>query len=209
LKKIPLIIVTILIGLSAGVFSALIGGGLVGGKFFNRGEIVEIDGWVSDWTIGSKSANPYVRTWVARRGLFALSKEEAIYFIRSKDDRGLPLREECNYEIIGIGQDAYWWSITLYDSESRLALNQDEAHSVDASNIYSQGANNKDWSVSVSSDLSKVSATKGQQWISSRNAGVFDLTLRLYRPSKAVLQKPEITLKPPHVNRLSCEGAPI
>ena len=44
-------------------------------------------------------------------------------------------------------------------------------------------------------------------WISSRSAGTFDLTLRLYMPDAALLADPGTALDPPRLARLSCEGA--
>ena len=43
-------------------------------------------------------------------------------------------------------------------------------------------------------------------WVSSRTADKFDLTLRLYKPSAALLSDPEATLPAPSVERLSCGG---
>ncbi len=160
---------------------------------------IEVDGWRSDFNIGSEAADPYTRTRVARHGLLGLAKSEAVYFTRTTDSSGEPLREACEYRLSGGAMPAEWWSITLYDADSKLPMNEDAALSVDATGV---SGNSEDWSA-------LISPKRPQQetyWISSRNAGTFDLTLRLYVPIRALLDAPEDTLKPPVVERLSCEG---
>jgi len=44
-------------------------------------------------------------------------------------------------------------------------------------------------------------------WISSRNAGTFDLTLRLYMPEQGLLTDPGRALDAPRIERLGCEDA--
>ena len=53
-----------------------------------EGGNIRVEGWNADWTVGSSSANPWVRACVARHGLLALTKEEAVYFIRATDHQG-------------------------------------------------------------------------------------------------------------------------
>ncbi|MBA4768235.1 MAG: DUF1214 domain-containing protein, partial [Porphyrobacter sp.] len=76
---------------------------------------VDVGGWRSDFAIGSEAADPYTRARVARHGLLALAKTEAVYFTRATDDTGAPLREACTYILSGGTMPAGWWSVTLYD----------------------------------------------------------------------------------------------
>ena len=160
---------------------------------------VEISGWRSDFAIGSEAANPYVRARVARHGLLALAKSEAVYFTRTTDDAGRRLHEACTYRVTGGAMPAKWWSITLYDRTSMLPLNDDAALSVDATSIVSDGTT---WTATVSPER----PSDAENWISSRNAEKFDLMLRLYVPQEALLTEPEATLSPPSIKRLSCKG---
>ncbi|UTW56120.1 DUF1214 domain-containing protein [Kordiimonas sp. SCSIO 12610] len=210
MKRIIAIISTITIGLMVGGVSALYMAGLVGGKSPAAFADVTKDDWSSDWSIGSKAADPYVRARVARHGLLALAKEEAVYFTRAVDSEGAQLRGDCTYELAGTGQDAYWWSITLYDGKSRLPMNSDNALSIDATlvaaNYEADTSYNGNWSAIVSNTRPK--RDKGDHgdalWISSKGAESFDLMIRLYRPSDAVLARPTETLNPPTIKRLSC-----
>jgi hypothetical protein len=158
---------------------------------------VDVDGWRSDFAIGSRAADPYVRARVARHGLLALAKSEAVYFTRATDDDGAPLREDCTYRVSGGTMPAGWWSVTLYDARSMLPANTDNALSLDASRA-GKGA----WEAVISPERPAGAG----HWISSRKAGTFDLTLRLYMPEVALLADPTATLQPPQIERVECEA---
>ena len=158
---------------------------------------VDVGGWRADFATGSDAADPYIRARVARHGLLALAKSEAVYLTRTTDDAGLPLREDCSYRLTGEAMPAGWWSVTLYDAQSMLPANTDNALSIDASRA---GAG--PWEAVIAPDRPEGA----RHWISSRNAGNFDLTLRLYMPDPAVLEAPEQTLSAPRIARLSCGG---
>ena len=198
MKLIPLLIGSVL-GLGAGAVSALVMAGMVGSGVRLSGG-VDAGGWQSDWTIGSTAANPWTRARIARHGLLALTKEEAVYFTRATDQDGKPLKEACTYRVSGGEMPALWWSVTLYDGESRLPANTDDALSYDLTEASADGSAEA-WAFTVSPERP---ADGG--WVSSRAAGDFDLTLRLYKPSPALLADPEGTLPAPKIERISCGG---
>jgi len=78
-----------------------------------------------------------------------------------------------------------------------LPDNADNAPSVDASRS-GAGA----WEAVIA----PTRPTDAAHWISSRNAGTFDLTLRLYVPQPTLLARPDAALTPPRIERLACEG---
>ena len=195
----PLLLAAIL-GLAAGVGSAFWMGGLL--PFGPRlGDGIDIEDWRSDWSIGSEAADPYVRARIARHGLLALRKEEAVYFTRSVDEKGRALKENCAYRVSGGSFPAEWWSITLYDADSRLPMNEDGALSFDASDAEALGMA-EDWTFMIGADQGGMAP---RQWVSSKAAGTFDLTLRLYLPSEALLASPETALTPPSIEQIACE----
>ena len=193
-------IIFVLVAVLAGILAALWSAGMLGGGRGLAFSDVSVKGWESDWAIGSSAAGMITRARVARHGLLALSKEEAIYFTRNTDAAGQPLGEACDYRLTGGDQPSQWWSLTLYDSDSLLPLNDDEALSLDRTKTGGADA----W-------LATISARKPAHdgfWISSRNGGNFDLTLRLYRPVSAVLSDPATHLNTPSIQRMACrEGA--
>jgi len=198
MKLAPLLIGGIL-GLAAGAASAFVMAGMVGSGVRLSGN-VDVGNWQSDWTIGSTAANPWTRARIARHGLLALTKEEAVYFTRAVDDSGKPLTEACTYRVSGGEMPALWWSVTLYDGDSRLPPNTDDALSYDQTEAATEGRTD-DWAFTVSADRPGEGG-----WVSSKAAGKFDLTLRLYKPSVALLSDPEATLPAPQIERVSCGG---
>lgn len=190
------ILAAVLIGLAVGGVSALVLAGLwPRGAGVSGANAINVENWKSDFAVGSETADPYTRARIARHGLLALAQSEAVYFTRSVDDSGQPLRENCTYRLSGVGQPARWWSITLYDADSRLPMNEDAALSIDASQ-----AGEGPWSAIIAPEK----AHESSHWISSRNAGNFDLTLRLYVPDAELLETPGRALNPPRISRLGC-----
>ncbi|MEL6860682.1 MAG: DUF1214 domain-containing protein [Pseudomonadota bacterium] len=195
------LIVALIFGANLGALTALWFGGLISGGP-TIGNAIDIDGWRSDWSIGSENANPYVRARVARNGLMGLRKEEAVYFIKTEDDAGERLSEACTYRVSGDTYPAEWWSITLYDGENYLPKNIDQRLSYDqtaADALYGGGA----WNFLVTPT---APSDPEAPWVSSQAGGAFDLMLRLYQPSDALLEAPTTTLFPPRVERVSCDG---
>lgn len=185
-------------GCALGLGSALAMAGLWPGSSSLAFGDVDVGGWRSDFAIGSKAADPYIRARVARHGLLALAKSEAVYFTRAVDDDGKPLREACTYRLSGGPMPAGWWSVTLYNAASMLPANTDAALSIDASRA-GTGA----WVAVIAAKRPEGA----DHWISSRKAGRFDLTLRLYMPEEALLTDPADALVPPRIARLACEEA--
>ena len=184
-----------ILGLVLGLGSALWLAGLWPARSTMAFGNVDVGGWRSDFATGSEAADPYTRARVARHGLLALAKTEAVYFTRATDDAGAPLREACTYRLSGGAMPAGWWSVTLYDGKSMLPANTDGALSIDASR-----AGGGAWSAVIAAKR----PADGALWISSRGAGTFDLTLRLYMPEAALLAQPNAALRPPGIARLSC-----
>lgn len=179
-----------------GIYSAAAMAGLLPGDRRTM-EGISINGWKGSLDQGSSEASPYIRARIARHGLLALAKSEAIYFTRATDDTGEPLRDACRYRLSGGQLPAGWWSVTLYNSQNFLPDNDDNALSFDASR-----AGPGEWEAMIASTRPEDNSA----WISSRNAGQFDLTLRLYMPEPDALSDPLQAIKAPSLERLTCEG---
>jgi hypothetical protein len=192
-------LLAVVAGSAIGLGSALWMAGLLPGANTIAFGDVDVRGWRSDFAIGSEAADAYTRARVARHGLLALARSEAVYFTRTTDDDGAPLREACTYRLSGGAMPAGWWSVTLYDAASMLPANTDGALSIDASRA-GTGA----WEAVIAAQRPEGA----DHWISSREAGTFDLTLRLYMPDPAVIATPTNELVPPRIERLGCGDAP-
>ncbi|TAD81410.1 MAG: DUF1214 domain-containing protein [Sphingomonadales bacterium] len=195
MRRILVYLLAVVAGSAIGMGSALWLAGLLPGANTLAFGDVDVAGWRSDFAIGSEAADAYTRARVARHGLLALARSEAVYFTRTTDDEGQPLREACTYRLSGGAMPAGWWSVTLYDSASMLPANTDNALSIDASRV-GAGA----WEAVIAAQRPEGA----DHWISSRTAGEFDLTLRLYLPDPAVIATPAAALVPPRIERLGC-----
>jgi len=108
-----------IVGSAIGAYSAATMSGLLPGDRRTI-EGISISGWNGSLDQGSSDASPYVRARIARHGLLAMAKSEAIYFTRATDDAGSPLRETCRYRLSGGPLPAGWWSVTLYNADNFL-----------------------------------------------------------------------------------------
>ena len=199
-----LILAATVLGLVGGLGSALTLSGLVSDRI-RLGEIVEIDGWRSNWSIGTEAVDPYTKAWIARFGLFALRREEAVYFYTTLDAAGQPLDEECVYAFDVGEQPGSWWSVTVYDGEGYLPKNTDARLSFDATKAEDLQSRR----VVLSAEMPEAGAETGEDdgyWISTRNAGAFDVTLRVYQSTPVAIENPAQAFVLPPIERLSCAG---
>lgn len=183
---------TVSLGLMVGLLSgwAAITGGMGGQNY---------SGWYGSSVTGSTDADPWLRARVAVSGLLALNKSQAIYFTRKTDDAGDPLREECRYRVTGGPLPGKWWSVTVYAADNYLPLNDDDALSFDATEVKPDAAG------AWAAVLAPVRPASGEAWASTRKAGEFDITLRIYQPDQgAVADYASIPM--PKVTKLDCGG---
>lgn len=156
------------------------------------------DHWLGNRGVGSTRADPWTRAIIARIGLLALNRSETIYFTRYRDSEGRAFRADCIYELSGADLPARWWSVTLYGADDFLPPNDDGAYSIDRTRTIRDASGR--WRARIA-----MTRDGAPNWISSREADGFDLSLRLYNPSPGALAD-EATIPFPAVTRLSCEG---
>jgi hypothetical protein len=149
--------------------------------------------WKSNALIGATDAGPVTRAIIARRGLLALNRSETVYFTAWKDGNGDTLRENCRYRVSGQDMPTRWWSLTLYGEDDFLPVNGDNAHALTETDLGSES-----WSF-----IAGPEAAPDSHWLSTRNAGDFSITLRLYHPERVVLDDPD-SLDLPAIERLGC-----
>ncbi len=188
-------LLSVIAGVAIGGISAMAMAGLLPTDRRTGGDI-ELNGWFGDFTMGSADADAYFRARIAKHGLLALANSETVYFTRATDDDGNALDEACNYRMSGGSMPARWWSVTLYNSDNFLPDNTDQALSFDATR-----AGDGEWSAIIASMKPDEENTN---WISSKSAGDFDLTLRLYVPNDGVLTDPDGIIQAPSIKLLNC-----
>lgn len=160
---------------------------------------VVVDGWRTSTLAGAADADPLTRAKVAKVGLLALNHQETVYFIRGTDETGQPLDSACSYRIEGKDLPARWWSLTLYAEDHYLAMNTDNAHSVDASSV----ARSEGGTFEV---IAAGRQPDARNWLSTAGSESFDITMRLYRPSPRVIEEPT-AIAMPSITKLECEAS--
>jgi hypothetical protein len=193
LKRIAFVASIVIVGAALGIGSALlmIGNGAMIGR-------VENAHWFTSRTIGSVDADPYTRALVARVGLLGLNRQETVYYTRTEDDDGAPFDGDCTYRVEGGDLAARWWSITLYAPDNFLAVNGDDAPSIDATSIVR--GDSDAWTARIAPERGDA-----VNWISSRNGDAFSLSIRLYNPEAAISEHLE-TVALPRIVREACPG---
>lgn len=194
MKPVSLYLAAAVLGVGLGFGSAwmVLSNGKLLGQF-------EHDHWFGNEDAGSSAADPYTRGIIAKIGLLALNRSETIYFHRYVDDHDEPLREQCVYELSGAALPTRWWSITVYAGDDFLPVNGDAAFSVDASQIQTQSQGQ--WTTRLAADRAGAA-----NWISTRNAGKFNLALRMYNPD-AGARDDASSIPYPKIRRISCGEA--
>lgn len=135
--------------------------------------------WRTSATTGSADANPYERAAIALAGLYALTRDEAIYYTAFTDSNGERLRGECRYRVQGTPPPARWWSITAYGADHYLVPN--------AADIYARNANTLPLAADGRYTLTLSNDATADVGLPSPVSGAFSLTLRLYNPAPQVL----------------------
>lgn len=183
------------VGVAAGIGSMLYYTGLVSNSA-STGDAIQIGTWSSNFAIGANAVDPYTKARVARFGLLALRREEAVYFTATRDVFGDRLSENCTYVMQGRQLPGEWWSFTVYDETGYLPVNTDDRLSFDAT-----AAKGTDTWTAV---LSPTQPATDTGWISTQNAGNFDVTMRIYLPHNDFLSDPERVLDAPVIKPTSC-----
>lgn len=138
--------------------------------------------WFTSELYGASTADPFTRTTVALSGLFALEKQETIYYTSVTDSAGGLLSANCDYRVEGRPFASRWWSITLYGADHYLVQNEINRYAFNMKNL------NIDPDGGFTINIS--SKKKAVNWLPSSSntlAGKkFSLTLRLYNPEESV-----------------------
>jgi hypothetical protein len=145
---------------------------------FAKVQVIKNGAWTTNPLIGSVQANMYLRAYIARIGLFALSKTEALYYNAFTDEDGEPLRAECDYIIEGGDLPARWWSITAYDKDHFLIPNALNRYSYNMKNL------RRDEQGRFKIHLSRT--PKEGNWLPAAKEETMSITLRAYNPAPAL-----------------------
>ena len=152
--------------------------------------------WATVAGAGSADANFYERAAIAVAGLYALSRQETIYYTAFTDGEGRALDARCDYTLSGKPLPSRWWSFTLYGPDHYLVDN--------APGIYSRHAGNLTPEADGSIRIDVSANEQPHNWLPApRAGGAFSITARLYNPEAGMLQ--DLAAVPlPQIQRGEC-----
>ena len=151
--------------------------------------------WRTNVATGSSEANLYERAAVAVAGLYALSKEETLYYTAFTDSQGRALDGNCDYTLTGRPLPSRWWSLTLYGADHYLVAN--------AAGIYSRHAGNLEFEPDGSYVVPVSAQVPARNGLAAPAQGAFSITARLYNPDPSVF-KDLAAVALPSIARGSC-----
>ena len=151
-------------------------------------ESITNKGWVfADSDIGDFGTDYLLRAKIAIVGIGANTPEEAVYPAALADSDGNLLNGANDYEMIFPAGDLpparYFWSLTMYDFDGYLVDNPIDRYSLGPS--HPPLVKRQDGSIAVAISHDEPSADD-VNWLPAP-AGAFRLNMRLYGPSKRVL----------------------
>jgi hypothetical protein len=151
--------------------------------------------WRTTLSAGASGANPYERAAIAIAGLYALGKDETIYYTAFTDSEGRTLDGRCDYAVRGRPLPARWWSLTMYGADHYLVPN--------AAGVYSRHANSLEFAADGSYLMPVSAGPQDRNWLPSPDRGAFSITARLYNPDPAIFK--DLTAVPlPRIERGDC-----
>lgn len=149
--------------------------------------------WRTSLDAGGPNAGLYTRASIAVTGLFALNRDEAIYFSAAETSEGEALLRRCAYVIAGPVPSAGWWSVTAYAADDFLIPNAAGRFSFNMSEL-----------TPGSDGTFQIVASPGPRtgaWLpTGGGTGGFTLLLRLYNPAPEIVAHPE-TARLPAIRR--------
>lgn len=182
---------TILLFISAPLVGAGIGFAFMFFAIKNQPTLGETP-WRTYLNIGASDESLLQKAIRTRVGIYALPKEEVIYFMASTDSDGELLTSDQRYEVSGIAPATKIWSITLYDKDFFLSNNALNRYHFNATSLnVEQG---KPFSFVVSS------TPEVGNWLPAPQKGNFALCYRFYLPPASAFPINESSL--PKIKKL-------
>lgn len=142
--------------------------------------MIQAGPWRTTLSAGSAEANIYERAAIAIAGLYALSRQETLYYTAFVDSDGQPLDGRCDYRLRGLPLPARWWSLTMYGAEHYLVPN--------SADLYSRHADNLEFEADGSFYIPVSAQAQSRNWLPAPDDGEFSITARLYNPDPAVFR---------------------
>ncbi len=149
------------------------------------------------WTgAGLPDADPYSRTYFAKREQLHFNANLIMHFEATRDDLGRRLHSSCDYLIEGSNINVPWWTIAVFNADGKLIPNAAQRYSFNSETI----AYSPDGSFAIR--LSREA--RPYNWLPTTRAGHVIVVFEAQRNSSSlnVLKQEKIIL--PSIQRISC-----
>jgi len=153
---------------------------------------VKVGPWRANPAIGIDDADLLTRTRTAMTILVAIRQSEFVYYFASVDSDGTALHGDCAYRLQGPQPEAEFWSVVAYNDGGFL----------DPSPIGRFSVNQNDRESDMI-DVRVAATGSGPTWLPAPDARLFNLVMRLYRPSEGVVADLS-TVSLPTIEKMEC-----
>ncbi|WP_439273325.1 DUF1214 domain-containing protein [Pseudochrobactrum sp. HB0163] len=137
---------------------------------FNR---LTIGQWHASPLYGSADADPYARAQRSRAALLPLGSAEGQRFVLRQDDKGAPLKPDCDYILQGKTPAARFWTLYATDLQDRpMAQQQGLPQKLHSQMIWYQEGG--DFRITISKHA------QGGNWLALNSTRPYQLVMTLY-----------------------------
>jgi hypothetical protein len=155
-----------------------------------KGDATFHNGWlIPKENLGNFGTDYLNRAATTVQGYMANSPEEAVYYYGAVDSQMKPLtganKYVLHFEKNQIPEVQFFWSMTMYDGESKLLI-ENELNRYAIGNRTEGLIYNEDGSLDVYVQAEEPEGDKAKNWLPSPK-GTFYTILRLYGPSDAII----------------------
>lgn len=133
---------------------------------------LRIGSWTAWPTLGSTSADPYMRAILAERGDVPLATGEGLGFTAKTDSEGRDLDSACTYRVGSVAPTARLWTFSVYDQNGRLLQTELGRSSFTSAELLRDDEDG--FEIALSRNL------QDGNWLQLPPSGRFSIVLRLY-----------------------------
>lgn len=140
-------------------------------------EMQQNNGWRIHKNLSSPKLSVYAKAYLVNSGHLPLPQDQALYFFTYVDSGGQNLTANCRYTLQGDDMDAFWWSVSLHNTDFKPFENSSHRYSFNMSNIIRKNDGRYDIAIST--------AVNDGNWLPLNLAATHDnarfmMSLRLY-----------------------------
>ena len=156
------------------------------------------NGWRIHRNLADPDLSVYAKAYLVNSGHLPLPQDQALYFFTYVDSAGQNLLANCQYMLEGDDMDAFWWSVSLHNTDFKPFENSSHRYSFNMSNIIRK--NDGRYDIAISAQVNDGNWLPLNRAASQDNAK-FMLSLRLYGIDKKMIEDIEPLKLPSLINK--------